>query len=329
MERFDVTIIGGGPVGLYGAAMAGMHGMKTKLLESLPELGGQLYALYPEKYIYDVAGFPKVMAKDLVESLKAQALGYHPTVCLEESVTGMEALEGQGYRLTTTKGTHETGAVIIAVGIGAFSPRRLSASGADRLEGKGFYYFVPPLDTFAGKRVLVVGGGDSAVDWALAVADLAEKVVLIHRRAEFRAQAESVRRMQEHPRIEVKVYHELREVSGDRQVEGAVVYDNRSGEEERLDVNAVISAMGFQPDLGPVKGWGLELKGNAIQVAGTMETNHPGVYAVGDVAIYPGKVKLIASGFGEVATAVGSVRTYLDPTSKGGLPHSSNLKQEG
>lgn len=326
MERHDLTVIGGGPVGLYGAAMAGMHGMRTMLIESLPELGGQLYALYPEKYVYDVAGFPQILAKDLVESLKAQTMVYQPTVCLGEAVIGLETLGGGGYRLVTTRGIHETRAVIIAAGIGRFQPRRLMVSGADGLEGKGLYYFVPHLDELANRRVLIVGGGDSAVDWALAVADRAEEVVLIHRRGAFRAQEESVHRMREHARIRIKLFYELRGVIGAERVEGAVIFDNRTGEEERLNVNAIIGALGFQPDLGPIRDWGLELNHNAIRVSSAMETNRAGIFAAGDVVTYPGKVPLIATGFGEVATAVGSARAHLDPSGKGGLPHSSTLR---
>lgn len=327
MTVYDVTIIGGGPVGLFGATMARLHGMSAKIIESLPELGGQLFALYPEKPIYDVAGFPEVPAKDLAAQLIAQAERFSPAVCVGESVEKLEATDHNTYLLHTNVATHETRAVLITVGIGAFTPRRLPAQGAESFEERGVYYFVPRFSQFSGQRVVVVGGGDTAVDWTLAIAPHAETVTLVHRRNEFRAQEESLRRIQETPNIIVKTPAEVAEIYGGEAVEGVVLHYVGTEETEKLAVDAVVGGLGFHPNLGPVKSWGLEFVGSqAINVSPeNMQTNLPGVFCAGDVAHYPGKVKLIATGFGEIGIAVAQIRTYLDPK-KHGLPHSTNIK---
>ncbi|MDA8194290.1 MAG: NAD(P)/FAD-dependent oxidoreductase [Thermaerobacter sp.] len=326
MAVFDVTIIGGGPVGLFGATMARLHGMTAKIIESLPELGGQLYALYPEKPIFDVGGFPSIPAKDLAAQLIAQTERFHPTICLDESVLRIEATES-GYRLYTSQGVHETRAILITVGIGAFVPRKLPANDAERFEGRGVYYFVPALTAFAGRQVVVVGGGDTAVDWALAIAQHAASTTLVHRRNEFRAQPESLRLLRETPRIHLKTPYEMIGVAGSDTLTSVTIKPVGDGEPETVRADAVVSGLGFLPTLGPVKDWGLALEGNAITVAPTsMATNLRGVWACGDVAQYPGKVKLIATGFGEIGIAIAQIRTYLDPSKKGHLPHSTNIK---
>jgi len=191
---YDFTIVGGGPTGLYGAFYAGLRGMRTKIVDSLPQLGGQLAALYPEKYIYDVGGFPKVLAKDLVTQCAEQALQYDPTVCLDEKVVGLEA-SGEHWALTTDRGTHLTKTVLIAAGVGAFLPRKLDLPGMDALEGKGIHYFVGETSRLAGRRLVIVGGGDSALDWTLNLHEIAAHITLIHRRDEFRAAPDSVEKM--------------------------------------------------------------------------------------------------------------------------------------
>lgn len=327
MERFDVTFIGGGPVGLFGVALAGLHGMKTKLIETLPELGGQLYALYPEKYIYDVAGFPKVLAKDLVEQLVEQALRYHPVICPGETVTGLERMPEGTYRLTTDRGEHLTSTVLITSGIGSFVPRKLNPESCEAFEGKGLHYFVPALKTFVGQRVMVVGGGDSALDWALALTEPAASVTLVHRRGDFRGQQETVRQLENHPKVEFRLFSEVHDMTGSHRVERVQLMNQQTKELEWLEVDAVIAALGFHSSLGAIKDWGLKLKGASILVEDAMRTNLPGIYAAGDVAAYPGKVKLIATGFGEIGNALGDIRGYLSPSHKGGLPHSTNIKQ--
>lgn len=326
LERFDLTIVGGGPVGLFGAAMAGLHGMRTQIIESLPELGGQLTALYPEKQVYDVAGFPAVAAADLAKSLIDQALRYDPDVHVNETVEQLEALPDGGYRLQTGTGTRETTALLITAGIGAFMPRKIPAQGADRFEGQGVYYIPPSLATFRGLNVVVVGGGDTAVDWAREMAAHARRVTLIHRRREFRAQPGSLEALLDHAAISVKTPYEIEAVEGGKRVEAVVLKNQETGETETLPTEAVVSGLGFHAQLGAIKGWGLNFAGNAIEVnPASLETNRPGIFAAGDIAAYPGKVKLIATGFGEVGIAMGPIRTRVFPHLKGALPHSTNL----
>ncbi len=330
MELYDVTVVGGGPVGLFGATMAGLHGMRVKIIESLPELGGQLYALYPEKPIYDVAGFPSILAKDLSTALVTQMMRFKPTVCMEESVLSVQAVQGEDsleFLLTTDHGTHRTRTVLIAVGLGSFVPRKLPALNAARFESNGLYYLVPALTHFTGREVAVVGGGDTAVDWTLAVAPYARAVHLIHRRDQFRAQEDSLRQIQETDNISIYTFTEVAEIVGQDRIEALRLIDIDNETEAMLPVDAVIGGLGFVPDLGPVKTWDLNLKGSSIVVSlANMETNRPGLYAVGDVASYDGKVKLIATGFGEVAIAIARIRSYLHPDLKG-LPHSTNVKR--
>ncbi len=329
MELYDVTVVGGGPVGLFGATMAGLHGMRVKMIESLPELGGQLYTLYPEKPIYDVAGFPSILAKDLAAALVTQMMRFTPTVCMEESVLAVNEAQGEGgseFILTTSKGTHRTRTVLIAAGLGSFVPRKIPALNADKFEDKGLHYLVPALTHFAGRQVAVIGGGDTAVDWTLAVAPYARAVHLIHRRDQFRAHEDSLRQLRDADNISVYTFTEVKEIVGQERVEAVRLVDTDKDTEVMLPVDAVIGGLGFVPNLGPVKTWGLNLKGSSIEVSlASMETNRQGFYAVGDVATYDGKVKLIATGFGEVGIAIARIRSYLHPDLKG-LPHSTNVK---
>ncbi len=312
---YDITIIGGGPTGLFGAFYAGMRQMSTKLIDALPQLGGQLVALYPEKFIYDMPGFPKVLASELVQRLVEQAMQFHPTVCLEETVLHLERLENNLFRLTTTKAVHYTRTLLLCVGIGAFLPRRLGRPEVERFEGKGVYYTVPNLQQFAGKKVLIVGGGDSAVDWALSLEPIAEQVILIHRRDKFRAHEHSVEQLMRSS-VQVHLFHELETVVGDESLEAAVIFHNKTGEKQTIPVDAIILALGFTTNLGPIKEWGLEMEGNEIKVDQRMMTSIPGVFAAGDVATYPGKVKLIATGVAEAAIAVNQAKVFLDPTAR-------------
>lgn len=321
-ELYDVTIIGGGPVGLYGLYTAGMRQMKTKVIDALPELGGQVMAMYPEKYIYDVGGFPKVLGKTFIEGCKEQGLAEKPTVVLNETVTGMERRPDGTFRLITDKGEHFSKTVVFTVGIGAFRPKTLPAPGVKEFEGRGVSYFVTEMSRYDGKRVLIVGGGDSAVDWANMLKQRAAKVTLIHRRGEFRAHEGSVKEMMDGT-VDVRTFHELKEVRGGDRVTGATIYDNRSKAETSLDVDEVILSLGFSADLGPIKDCGLQFEDDQIVVNTRMETNIPGVYAAGDCVTYPGKLKLIAVGFGEVAIAVNQAKTFVDPKAKAFPGHSS------
>jgi len=329
-DVFDVTIIGGGPVGLYGAFYAGLRVMSTKILDALPELGGQLVTLYPEKYIYDVAGFPKILARDLAKNLVEQAMLFNPTVCSGEKVVFVKTpAEGSGvnFEVRTDKGnSHLTRSVILTAGIGAFKPKKLDVPGVEKFENDGVYYFVNDKSVFSGKEILIVGGGDSAVDWALNLLDTAKRITLIHRREEFRAHEESVRELMMSP-VEVRTFHELKEIRGNSRPEEVTIFDNRTRAGTVLKVDSVILNLGFHADLGPVKEWGLELEKGGIKVNHKMETNIKGIFAAGDVAYHPGKLKLISTGFGEVATAVNFAKNLIDPTSRIFPGHSSDLSK--
>ena len=324
-EVFDLTIIGGGPTGLYGAFYAGLRQMKTKIIDSLPQLGGQLSALYPEKYIYDVGGFPKVLAKDLVTQFADQAMQYGPTVCLDEKVMLLQKRDDNVIELTTDKGTHLTKTVLVAAGVGAFIPRKMDVLRIDELVNKGIQYFVTDTDKFAGKRIVIVGGGDSAFDWSLALGEKAASCLQIHRSDRYRAHEDTVEKVLASP-VEVRPFYELKAVHGEDYLEAVTVFDNRTGEEEVIACDALLLNIGFLTNLGPIKDWGLTIKGNAILVDTTMMTTIPGVYAAGDICTYVGKLKLIATGVGEAGTAANFAKTYIDPAAKAFPGHSSEIK---
>lgn len=324
---YDITIIGGGPVGLFTAFYGGMRQASVKIIESLPQLGGQLSALYPEKYIYDVAGFPKVRAQELVNNLKEQMAKFNPVVALEQSVEKLEKQEDGSFKLTTDKEIHYSKTVIITAGNGAFQPRRLELDSAVQYEHTNLHYFIDDLNYFAGKKVVVFGGGDSAVDWALMLEPIAEKVTIVHRRDKFRAHEHSVENLF-NSKAEVKTPFVPAELIGDASGVKQVVLKEASGDKkEALDVDAVIVNYGFVSSLGPIKEWGLEIEKNSIVVNSKMETNVPGIYAAGDVCTYDGKVKLIASGFGEAPTAVNNAKAFMDPKAKIQPLHSSSMFQ--
>ena len=324
-DPVDVSIIGAGPTGLFAAFYAGLRQMSIKLIDSLEMAGGQLTTLYPEKYIYDVAGFQKVLAKELSDNLLQQAMQYHPTVCLGEQVRHLQFDEdSRTYILNTSTGAHRTKSIIIAAGVGAFSPKTLPLSNAPQYEGHGLYYFVKSISTFEGKKVLIVGGGDSAVDWANMLSPVAQQVTLIHRRDQFRAHEDSVVKMRESA-ARIKTFFELKSISGNGRLESATIFDNRSKAEETLDVDAVLVNIGFHNSLGPIKDWGLDLEGSAIKVDGMMQTSRPGIFAAGDICTYAGKLKLIATGFGEACIAVNYAKHYLDPGANIFPGHSSNM----
>ncbi len=313
-DLHDITIIGGGPTGLFAAYYAGFRGLTSKIIDSLPELGGQLTAAYPEKYIYDVPGFPKILAKDLVKNLAEQALPYGPTLCLGESVQRLQPFGEKRLRILTDRAEHESRVLIITTGLGMYTPRRLR--GAESFEGKGLSYTVTRTDDFRGKEVLIIGGGDSAVDWAVHLEPVARAITLIHRRDQFRAHEDNVRRLL-NSTVRVKLFYQPKELLGRGQVREAVIVNTKTKAEEVLRVDAVLACLGFSSDLGAIADWGLEFEGkDSIRVNTKMETNIPGVYAAGDVTEFPGKVKLIVTGFGEAATAINNAAHYIDPGRK-------------
>lgn len=324
-EIYDITIIGGGPTGLFGAFYAGLRQMRTKIVDSLPQLGGQLSALYPEKYIYDVAGFKMVLAKDLVRELTDQALQNSPTVCLDEKAISL-TFEDDIIHLETNKGVHHTKTLMIAGGVGAFTPRRLELPGITELEGHGVHYFVTDTERFRDRRIVIVGGGDSAFDWSLALGAAATSCLQIHRTATFRAHEDTISKVISGGHVDIRTFHELRAVHGTESLEAVTIVNNQTGEETIVPCDDVILTLGFISNLGPIKQWGLTLEKNQIVVNSHMETNIPGVFAAGDICTYDGKLKLIVTGVAEAATAANFAKTRIDPNAKLFPGHSSDMK---
>lgn len=322
---FDVTIIGGGPVGLFTAFYAGMRNMSANIIESLPQLGGQLTALYPEKYIYDIAGFKKISGQELIDNLMDQLSQFQPTISLEQVVQQVEKLEDGIFKMTTNCAVHFTRAIIITAGNGAFQPKKLQL--ADRYEGKNLHYFIKDINQFADKNVIVFGGGDSAVDWSLMLEPIAKKVTLVHRRDKFRAHEASVDNLM-NSSIDIKTPFVPIEFIGEHKIEQIVLEKVKGNEKVVVDADEVIVNYGFASSLGPIGGWGLQIVKNSIVVNSKMETNIEGIYAAGDICTYEGKVKLIASGFGEAPTAVSNAKVYIDPTAKIQAVHSTTLMEQ-
>jgi ferredoxin/flavodoxin---NADP+ reductase len=326
----DVNIIGAGPTGLFAGFYTGQRGLSMRFIDPLPEPGGQLTALYPEKFIYDVAGYPKVLAKELVISLRQQTSQFHPEYVLEETATKLRKGDSV-FELATSSGeVYPSRAVIIAAGIGAFEPRKLSAPGIAEFEGRGVAYSVKNLGYYKDKRVLIIGGGDSAVDWFMMLKDLAKSVTLIHRREAFRAHAATVELMKQAAMKgegRVLTPYELKKLHGKDHVTEAIIFQNQTKTEIPLPVDEVLSMAGYLSKLGPIADWGLELDKRQIKVSPEMMTSIPGIFAAGDVASYPGKLKLIATGFGEAAIAANYAAHYINPELSVEPGHSSDRQQ--
>jgi ferredoxin/flavodoxin---NADP+ reductase len=326
---YDLIIIGAGPSGMFSAFYAGLREMKTLIIEALPSPGGQLAVLYPEKFIYDVPGFPRVLAKDLVKHLWDQANKFKPEAHFDEKALKIQSQGNETILVQTTKGQYLTRTIVVSAGIGAFSPNKLDLPGVADYENKGIYYHVDDKTLFRGKKLLIVGGGDSAVDWALTMKDWAKEVTLIHRRDEFRAHEGSLAEMMASPKITKHIWWELKSVQADgNKVTGAVIFNNKTGEEEVLSVDIILLNLGFKADLGIIGEWGLELNKRSIVVNNMMATNLPGVFAVGDIAEPTGRVQLhlIIVGFAQAAIAVNAAKNYIDPKSRIFPGHSSELR---
>ena len=324
----DITIVGGGPTGLFAAFYAGMRGSSCRIVDSLPDLGGQLTALYPEKYIHDVGGFPKVLAKDLVKGLVEQALQFDPEVILDEQVGEVERKDDH-FEMRCANGTYLTRSIVIAGGKGAFEPMPLKCAGYEDFFQKGIEYAVKDPESFRDKKVIVVGGGDSALDFVLMLKGIASSVSLVHRRDGWRAHAASVTQMEaaaEAGEIDLRTFYEVREVHGEDVVHSVTMFDNRTDEDETVECDVVLSCLGFKPDLGPIKAWGLEVEKNRIKVDQLMATNVDGIFAAGDVVDYEGKLDLIATGFAEAAVAVNNAVHFVDPSARVNPGHSTNMK---
>jgi thioredoxin reductase (NADPH) len=327
----DITIIGAGPTGLFAGFYAGMRGASFRLIDNLDQLGGQLTALYPEKYIFDVAGFPKILAKDLVKGLADQALQWKPDVQLGEKVVGLRTEQANGapmFVVTTDRDAYPSRTVLIAGGIGAFTPRKLPLKDGDRWLGKGLYDRVLNPKEFAGRRVLIVGGGDSAFDWAVNLHGTARSILMIHRRDGFRAHhatIEQVKALSAKGEMELRTFWELRAIHGSDQVERVTIVNSQTKTEETIEIDCVLPQLGFVSSLGAIASWGLDIEKGDIRVSQIMETNIPGIFAAGDITTYPGKLKLIATGVSEACIAVNHAVHILHPEKKIEPGHSSNL----
>lgn len=318
----DLLIVGAGPAGLYAAYYAGFRGMSVAVLDALPEPGGQITAMYPEKAIYDVAGFPSVTGRDLVAGLLAQAGSFDPHYLLGTRAETL-IVDDDGLEVGTERGpTVRAKAVVVTGGIGSFAPRPLPAG--QEFSEHGLQYFVPRLEDLAGRDVLVVGGGDSACDWALTLEPLARSVTLAHRRADFRAHESTVSRLLAST-VRVLTPYEVLRVHGQDWVTGVDLgpADDSGGGSVHVRVQAIVAALGFVADLGPLRTWGLELNKARIVVDTQMRTNLPRVFAAGDIVDYPGKVRLISVGFGEAATAVNNAVGLVRPGASVHPGHSS------
>ncbi|MEV0717485.1 NAD(P)/FAD-dependent oxidoreductase [Asanoa sp. NPDC050611] len=320
MREIDVAIIGAGPSGLFAAYYAGFRGLSVALIDNLPEPGGQVTAMYPEKQIYDIGGFPSIKGRELVANLVEQAAPFRPEYVLDTRADRLSYDDGHPVLELSTGEQLRCGAVIITGGMGSFKPRPLPA--AETFAGKGIVFFVPHLADLAGQDVLIVGGGDSAFDWALALEPLAKSVTLVHRRDRFRAHAATVARVQDLS-VRIVVNAEVAKIHGEDAVTHADIVV-KGGETETIPVDTVVAALGFTADLGPLADWGLDLDRRHVKVDSTMATNLSRVFAAGDITEYPGKVRLIATGFGEAATAVNNAAVAIDPAAHLFPGHSSD-----
>jgi len=321
------------PTWLLWLADAGWLALIVRFVIVIAAIGGQLLALYPEKFIFDVAGFPRVIAKDFVKGMTEQALQFGCAVRLGEKVIGLKQVDEAGgighFLLETDAAEYPTRTLLIAAGIGAFEARKLPAPGVEVWEGRGLDYKVLDPKAFAGRRVLVVGGGDSAFDWVMNLADIATAVMLIHRRDAFRAHTATVRqieKLQRAGKVGVRTFCEVKAIHGNERVEGVTLLDTKTQQEETLPFDAVLPQLGFHSDLGAIKEWGLDTEKADIKVDRLMATSVPGIYAAGDIASYEGKLKLIATGVAEACTAVNNAVHYIDPKRKVNPGHSSELK---
>lgn len=313
-DCYDIVIVGGGPVGLFAAYYAGLRDMKSKLIDRRHELGGQLTAIYPEKWVYDIPGIPAIRGKHLFENLIKQIAPYNIPVTLSEEVVHIRKNRNNIMRIETRGGGfHHAKAVLLCLGMGAHIPRRMDIPNLVDFEGKGVHYGVHSLEDFRGKRVLVLGGGDSALDMALTIVDDCKDLVLAHRSDRFNAHEETVKKLYS-SNAEIRTFHELVAVEGDGRLKGATLRDTRTSAQTHIEVDAIIIAIGLIFNLEGVKDWGIELEKNAIVVDHDRRTSVEGVYAAGDIVTYPGKMKLIGTGAAEAMQAINHAKTYIQQT---------------
>ncbi|WP_445383976.1 NAD(P)/FAD-dependent oxidoreductase [Robiginitalea sp. IMCC44478] len=343
MIKTDILIIGAGPTGLFAVFEAGLLQLKCHLIDALPQAGGQCAEIYPKKPIYDIPGFPEILAGDLVANLMEQIKPFQPGFTLGERAETIEPQEDGTFIVTTNEGTrHQAPVVAIAGGLGSFEPRKPILKNLEKFENKGVSYLIREPEMYRGKRVLIAGGGDSALDWSIYLAEIAESVTLVHRRNEFRGALDSVEKVQElknQGKINLITPAEVVGLEGEEQLQALLVQKVGEDEEKRrIEVDAFIPLFGLSPKLGPISNWGLEIEKNAIRVNNSLDyqTNIPGIYAIGDVNTYPGKLKLILCGFHEATLMVQSAyqriypnkRYVLKYTTVGGVQGFDGSKKE-
>lgn len=320
MIETDILIIGAGPTGLFAVFEAGLLKLRCHIIDALPQIGGQLTELYPKKPIFDIPGFPEVLAGDLIKNHMEQIKQFEPGFTLGERAETIDKLEDGTFIVTTDKGTkHHAHAVAIAGGLGSFEPRKPVIADLAFYEDKGVEYFVREPERYRGKRVVIAGGGDSALDWSIFLSDVASEVTLIHRRNEFRGHLDSVEKVQELKslgKIKLITPAEVVGLQGAEKLESIDIDEN--GAHRSIETDFLIPLFGLTPKLGPIANWGLEIEKNAIKVNNALDyqTNIPGIYAIGDVNTYPGKLKLILCGYHEATLMCQSVYQRMNPGKK-------------
>ncbi len=326
----DVVVIGAGPVGLFGVFECGMLKMKCHVVDTLDSVGGQCTALYPEKPIYDIPGFPRVEACELIERLKQQAAPFEPVYHMGQTAIDLRSLDDGTFAVQLSSGACIIAkAVIIAGGAGTLGPNKPPLPGIDIYEGRHVMYRVARIDELRGRRVVVAGGGDSAVDWALALTGIAEHVMLVHRRSKFRAAPASVDALHaahQAGRLELVTPYQLQALEGDGRTLHGITVRTEAGEERLLQADLLLALFGIATELGPITGWNLAMEHQQIRtIPGTSETTRPGIYGAGDISTYPGKLKLILTGFAEVAAAAHHIFPRVHPGEVLHLEHSTTV----
>jgi thioredoxin reductase (NADPH) len=333
MIKTDILIIGGGPTGLFTVFEAGLLKMKCHILDSLTQPGGQCIELYPKKPIYDIPGYPEIIAGDLIENLLEQIKPFDPSYTLGETALNLDKDDDGSFKVTTDKGTEISAKIIaIAGGLGTFTPRKPNISNINDYEDKGILYMIKDPNEFDGKTVVIAGGGDSALDWSIHLSKIAKKVILIHRRNEFRGANDSVasvQKLKDLGKIDVITPAQVLKLNGKNKLESIIV--EMDGNENEIETDYFIPLFGLVPKLGPIKDWGLNIENNAIKVNNSLDyqTNIDGIYAIGDVNTYPGKLKLILSGFHEAAVMCHSAYSKLNPDKKNILKYTTVSGIEG
>ena len=328
MITTDICIIGAGPVGLFAVFEAGLLKMRCHLVDALPQKGGQLSEIYPKKPIYDIPGYASVLAEELIENLEEQIAPFNPTYTLGERMEEIDKQDDGSFMLTTSEGTKiHAKVVVIAGGLGCFEPRKPEVERLEEFEGKGIRYMILDPEVYRGQRVILAGGGDSALDWAMYLADVASELTLVHRRTGFRGAPDSVAKVMklaEEGKIRLILNSEITKLDGNGHLEQVELTESKTGEVVTIDADSLIPLFGLSPKLGPIENWGLNLDSNAIEVnTKDFQTNVPGIYAIGDINTYPGKLKLILCGFHEAALMSHGAYKYINPEAKVNLKYTT------